>query len=89
MQTKQYSGFGSKNDIHNSKIEMFRASDTNKNSADTMIIWQLSRIAKDYDHIYICTKDNGFRTVKILIEKDSETDVTFISGWEELRNEIE
>ena len=76
---------------------IFKATTTDKNSADVKAIWDIAifcaRAAQDTPRlpvqIYFCTKDLQFQSLKKLVETSNMHTLTFVQNWDELKMYIE
>jgi hypothetical protein len=72
-------------------VYMFRATTSDRNSADVQLIWDLAVLlssSPERRNVIIATKDLGFRSLKSICELLGHS-LTFVTDWNTLRNYIE
>lgn len=92
-----FSGYGVAPRISVRNINVFQSDTPDRNSADVQIIWDVCRLAQQWQteepeqlfHIYVATKDLGFLRLKALVERYPLHRLTFVTGWDALRLHIE
>jgi hypothetical protein len=87
-----YNGFGVSPPLpHYLNVYMFRATTSDRNSADVQLIWDLAVLlssSPERRNVIIATKDLGFRSLKSICELLGHS-LTFVTDWNTLRNYIE
>jgi len=88
---RAYNGYGVRTPLNKPDIRFYQASDTNKNAADIQLVWDLCKDCQSAGKTtyIIATKDQGFNSVKTIVERDTQSTVEFVVNWEELRMCIE
>ena len=93
-----FAGYGIAPKVSGRNIFVFQADTPDRNSADIQIVWDVSRLVDHWSHahppseslhIFVATKDQGFRRLQTLVEHQSPHRLTFVRGWEDLRAYIE
>lgn len=91
-----FNGFGINPPPKNKNIHVFQTKDEHKNAADVEMIWTAAELVvplhyetSEYRFI-IFTRDNGFRSLKTILERYSSVkEVIFAQTWEHAREFIE
>lgn len=91
----QYNGYGIKPPC-NLSVELYHSKTPDKNAADIEMVWKCADIIfnlepnQKFKKLQFCivTKDNGFRTLKTIIERHGH-EAIFMRTWEELRVYVE
>jgi hypothetical protein len=100
---RAFNGYGINPPPKSHKIAVLKAKDDHKNSADIMMIWKAAELVllhgrkncplpniKSQLRFIIFTRDQGFRTLKSVLEGHSiVSQVLFVQQWEEAREFIE
>jgi len=94
---RAFNGFGVNPSPKNKNIRVCQTKDEHKNAADVEMIWTAAEIVMNTDpkaaykvRFIIFTKDNGFRSLKTILERyDVVEDVIFAQTWQEAREFIE
>lgn len=93
-----FAGFGVTPPLVTPNVQVFQADTPDKNSADTQMIWDISRLVQrvtvDHPtrklHIVVVTKDLGFQRLKALVEAENPLHkLTFVTNWPTLRLHVE
>lgn len=89
-----FNGFGINPRLDGPNLEVRRATSSSRNSADVLLIWDLSRAMLEASsagkclNIIVATKDLGFQALRDLAEADGHA-LVFVQGWEELKLHVE
>jgi len=71
-------------------IPLYQSTTPDKNAADIEMVWKCAEVALlqcPPDHrltFYIVTKDQGFRTLEVILRRFGHT-VEFVRGWDDLK----
>ena len=92
-----FNGFGVSPPVKCANYKLFHATTADRNSADVALIWETSRLAQQLEeheperelHVFVCTKDLQFQSLKELVEKNPRHSLTFCTDWSALRCHIE
>lgn len=93
-----FNGYGVNPIPKNKNIEVFQTKDDHKNAADIEMIWKAAEIVMNLDEasmasgirFIIFTRDNGFRSLKSILERYSVVrEVLFVQTWQQAREFIE
>lgn len=94
-----YNGYGIRPLPSNPSITVYHSQDAHKNAADIKMVWTAAEIVINFDsqqlnnrklRFFIFTKDNGFRTLKSILQLYSCVDsVEFVQRWDQIRSFIE
>lgn len=93
-----FNGYGVNPEPKNPKINVFQSTDEHKNAADIEMVWKAAEIVMNLSEddveqgvrFIIFTRDNGFRSLKGILERYSGVkEVLFVQTWQQAREFIE